>query len=300
MSPPAAAIALPLVLGLALWATPPPRALPGATNQTALPRFCDAAPETLPALVREVAVLAGVRSRVLSASERFLGVPYQFDPLGEGPGQPPDEDPRLRYDLADCQTFIETVLALARARSPQEVLPILDEVRYDGPVGYSRRNHFFEAQWVPSNSRKGYVREVTAQIAGKDAVRHVKAITHRQWKERTLGERIDLPEERAPIGDHALAYLPLAKVLAHAKAIPSGTLFAVVRADRPQLPTMVSHVGIVVQQPGGTFVRHAGRDLYSQVIDEQMAHFVERNALYTKWPVLGLQLLEVLERPASE
>jgi hypothetical protein len=60
---------------------------------------------------------------------------------------------------------------------------------------------------------------------------------------------------------------------------------------------MVAHLGLVVQKPEGTFLRHAGSDLYKQVVDEELAHLVERSRTYKKWPVLGLMLLELV--PAS-
>ena len=110
-----------------------------------------------------------------------------------------------------------------------------------------------------------------------------------------MGEKIALPDDRAPVGRFPLAWLPLSRVVARAADIPSGTLFAVVREDRPLVPTMVGHVGLVVQTREGTFLRHAGRELYASVVDEPIAHFVERNAEYKKWPVLGLWLLEVVE-----
>ncbi|MGC4117080.1 MAG: DUF1460 domain-containing protein [Myxococcales bacterium] len=102
-----------------------------------------------------------------------------------------------------------------------------------------------------------------------------------------------MPQDRLPIGRFPMSYLPLKKVVEHAKDIPTGTLFAVVRGDKPLTPTMVSHLGLVVQKPdGSTAMRHAGKEFFHGVADEPVAHFVERNAGYQKWPVLGLWLLE--------
>jgi hypothetical protein len=286
------AVTAPVLLYLVLAAAP---ALPGATNHTEQPRFIEASPKAVAGIVEEIAKLPDIHSRVLAASERFLGVPYQFDALGEGPGHPPDEDPRLRWDLADCQTFLETVLAVARSRTADELLSVLDDIRYDGEPAYEHRLHFFEGQWIPTNTRKGYARVVTEALGGKDTVRHTKEVTRQQWTARNLGEKILLPDERAPVGSFPLPYLPLKKIPAMAASIPSGTFFAVAREDRPRSPTMISHLGIVVQKKEGTYVRHAGRDLYAQVVDEEFAHFLARNATYTKWPVLGLVFLEPSE-----
>jgi len=262
-------------------------------------RLSEASADELETAVAGVAALPDLPGRLVAASEKLLGVPYQFDPLGEGPGAPPDEDPRLRFDLMDCQTFVETVLALALSKHASQVQGVLDDVRYEGSPAYAHRNHFFEAQWVPANARKGYVKDATAAIGGKDAVAHVKAVTRAQWSKRIFAEKIALPDERIPVGRFPLSYVPLRKVLAHARAIPSGTLFAVVRADRPRAPTMVTHLGLVVQKPEGTFMRHAGLDQYRSVVDEPMEHFVERNLTYKKWRVLGLWFLQVTEPAGS-
>jgi hypothetical protein len=273
--------------------------LPAARNRTEQVRFCDAKPEELPVLVRAVSSAGPVSERILAASERFLGVRYVRDPLGEGPGSPPDADPLLRYDAVDCTTFVETVIALAR-KADGELQTTLNDLRYDGPVSYANRNHFFVAHWLRANVRKGYVRDATHDLAGEAAVAHTKVVTEQQWHARERVGRIKLPPERAPIGSFPLSYVPIDQLAQLAPRIPSGTLFAVVREDRPELPFMVTHLGFFVQTPRGTVVRHAGRDLYLQVVDEQFEHFLARNRRYRKWRVLGFQLLEVLDAPPRE
>ena len=295
-------IASALLLWSLLAAEPP---LPAADAGLAPPaeapaRLAEPTAEQIDAVLASLSSTRDFRSRVAAASEKFVGVPYQFDALGEGPGTPPDEDPRLRFDVMDCQTFLETVLALARARTARDLVPHLDDVRYLGSPAYAHRNHFFESQWVPTNVRKGTVRDATFAIAGRDAVAHVKVITRERWDQRTVGEKINLPEDRVPIGRFPLSYLPLKRVVARAKDIPSGTLFAVVRTDKPSTPTLVSHVGFVVQKgDGSTALRHAGKEFFNGVADEPVAHFVERNASYQKWPVLGLWLLEPVSPSAA-
>lgn len=272
---------MPALLALALLAAP--AGLAGA------------GPEAVAARLAAAHGLPDLRSRALSASEAFLGVAYRLDPLGEGKGHPPDEDPRLRFDAVDCQTFVETVIALANAERFEELEAALDDVRYGGPPEYARRHHFFEAQWLPENQRKGYLRDATLELGGADARRHRKIVTLAQWRQRTAARSIALPDERAPVGSFEVRYLPLDKVLAHAKAIPSGTAFAVVREDRPLTPLMVSHLGFIVQGARGPVARHAS-EIFGAVVDEDLARFVERNRKMRPWRVLGLQLFELTPR----
>ncbi|MCB9741246.1 MAG: DUF1460 domain-containing protein [Alphaproteobacteria bacterium] len=48
-------------------------------------------------------------------SEPWLGLPYQLGPLGEAGGV--DPDPVMRFDVFDCLTFIEEVLASPSRRT---------------------------------------------------------------------------------------------------------------------------------------------------------------------------------------
>lgn len=254
--------------------------------------FAGAGREAVAKRVAALEALPDLRARVVSASKAFLGVPYRLDPLGEGLGRPPDEDPRLRFDAVDCQTFVETVIALANAERFEEVEAVLDDVRYDGPPEYARRNHFFEAQWLPLNQRKGYLRDATLELGGASARRHTKVVTLSQWQARTVAQKISLPDDRAPVGSFEVRYVPLDQVLARAKTIPSGTAFAVVRDDKPRTPVMVSHLGFIVQGDRGPMARHAS-DAFKSVVDEDLARFVERNRKMRTWKVLGLQLFEL-------
>jgi hypothetical protein len=279
---------LPLLL--ALGAAPPAPAVPFDEAKTAA---------RAQELLEKLAPLPNLRARVVEASGALLGTPYRFDPLGEGSGQSPDPDPRLRLDLVDCQTYLETVLALARARSVGDLLPTLDRIRYAGPVGYAERNHFFEAQWVPSAEEKGFVREITRELAGDKLVEHSKVVTPEQWDGRTEARRIALPASRAPVGRFESSYVPLDQVAALASSIPSGTLFAVVREDRPGTPYQVSHLGLIVRQGAKAYARHAGSAPINKVVDEELPRFVARSRKLGPWKVVGMRFFEPLPEPAA-
>lgn len=72
----------------------------------------------------------------------------------------------MRFDKFDCQTYIESVLALAYARSRREVRRYLVEFRYRGAVTYCTRNHFLLASWVPWVCSRGLLQDDTRRVGG--------------------------------------------------------------------------------------------------------------------------------------
>jgi len=228
--------------------------------------------------------------RVLRMSERFINTPYVLSPLGEGHGV--DPDPTFRLDAVDCLTFVEQSLALGLARSESDVGQLLDTLRYAGERSYENRNHLMEAQWLPNNIRKGFLVDVTRRYAGEDAVPVTKTLTPLTWQSRS-SLALGLPKERRPVGTYPLNMLPLERVLAHARSIPSGTILVVLREDLPLKATRVTHLGFVVQRQKRTFLRHASRGGYNRVVDEDLETFLARNGRYAKWKVTGVSLFEV-------
>ncbi len=246
------------------------------------------------ALVAEAAE-APLTDRLLRMSERFINTPYVLSPLGEGQGV--DPDPTFRLDAVDCLTFVEQSLALGLARSEAEVAPLLERIRYANAPAYEDRNHLMEAQWLPNNIRKGFLADVTRRYAGEDAVPVTKTLTTTTWQSRS-SVALQLPKERRPVGTYALNMIPLERVMAHARSIPSGTILVVLREDLPLKATRVTHLGFVVQRKKRTYLRHASRGGYNRVVDEDLETFLARNARYAKWKVTGVSLFEA-RRPAN-
>lgn len=251
----------------------------------------NAAPGPAASLDRILAKMGDIApgtERTLRASDLLLGLPYELHPLGEGSGR--DPKPRLRLNAFDCQTFVETALALGEAHSAAEVRAALDDIRYAGSPSFAARNHFMMSQWIPSNRTKGYLAEPAATGAVAE-----KVITAGSWKARVT-PGIVLPPERVPLGRFTLPLTSLDGLLARAAEIPSGTLLLVVRADRPSFPDRVTHLGFVVQRGGRTFFRHAS-DVFERVVDEPIEHFVARNRRYA-YPVAGVSLLSIADNSA--
>ncbi len=235
-------------------------------------------------------------ARLLAASARFLGTPYGLSPLGEGTGF--DADPRLRWDRVDCVTFVEESLALALAHRPEEVLPRLDAIRYrDGRVGYETRNHLMEADWLPANARAGFARDVTLALGGADAVSAEKVLGEASWQSPEA-RALALPASVHATGHYGFGLLPLPHVGAHAGQFPSGTLLLVVREDSPSRVTRVSHLGLVVQDGGHTYLRHATSVGQRAVVDEELGHFLARQASLG-WKLVGISLWQ-LQEPGAQ
>ncbi|MGZ3481126.1 MAG: N-acetylmuramoyl-L-alanine amidase-like domain-containing protein [Myxococcaceae bacterium] len=253
-------------------------------------------PVALEALLASVRGLS-LQGRILGLSAQFLGTPYAHSPLGEGEG--PDPDPRLRLDRMDCLTFVETVMALALSSSVEDVVHVLDSIRYRSRPDYAGRNHLMEAEWLPSNAAKGLVRDVTLELGGEAARPGWKVIGPEAWAS-TTARGLALPPEARPTGRFPLPLLPVDAVAGRAGQWPSGTLLLLVREDAPWRITRVSHLGFVVQRGGKTYLRHATRGWKDGVVDEELAHLLARHARYS-WKIAGVSLWEVRDpRPRTE
>lgn len=227
-----------------------------------------------------------VNARMLAASERFLGARYQLSPLGEGRGR--DSDPLMRFDAFDCLTLVEQVMALAIAPTWEDVPQTLLRIRYDGDAVWEKRKHIMEAQWLPLNVRAGFLEDITAEVAGGTAVEERKVLGDAAWAS-AQGKKLALPAGAEPRGAFLLEESRPEQAALRLRRAPSGSIVVVVRADRPNSVTRVTHVGLLVQTPQGPVLRHASKS-YRRVADEPLAHFLKRNLEFAQWTVSGLSV----------
>jgi len=227
--------------------------------------------------------------RIAALSQLFVGVPYGEFPLGDGQ-RPPEPGPLFRTDAVDCQTYVETVLAMANARSLDQARAILDDIRYaDGQPSFETRNHFTEAQWLPANSEKGYfVDEVPA--LDRHAPAETLSLVRSEWTQVPALKR--LAPANVPDGKYTVRYLPLDEVVARAKDIVPGSILMVVREPDPTRVVRITHMGFVLKDKRGWVVRHASTGKEHAVVDEPLAEFVQRQREYKKWKVVGFALAQ--------
>lgn len=258
------------------------------------------------------AYVSSPRLGLAAASERFLGLPYVLGALGEGEGGEFDRDPMVSYHGLDCTTFVEQSMAFALGRSEAEALDLLRRIRYaNGEIAYGARNHFTETDWLPNNIAAGFLRDITAEVAGARVRSEGKVISKRNWyRARTeadlRGFDWESPAARAArlarlraLGDNLddqmvyLDYAPLADLPGLLARIPSGTVASVVRADRPDKPTLVTHQLLILDGPAGKILRHAAQG--KKVMDVDAAEYI-RGLAGSAWPVLGFNLAAVNPR----
>jgi len=266
--------------------------------------FHQMTPTEIDALVKETSkTVPSAKDRFLLYSERFLGVPYRLFPLGLAPVNG-KEDPPIRFDVADCTTMIETLIALSFANNLEEATTLMARVRYkNGVVRQQTKNDYPETDWIPNNISAGFLQDITSRMAGKKTAFSTKVIRVKQYNEQELAQlqeltrkdpekAIDFLRDLNPMGkpkekQAKLPYLPLGLLTTVGGQIPSGTIFSIVREDRPDKEVAVTHQGLIIQKADGPYVRHMA--FKEQGLDIPMlAYFGKYKD--SQWKVLGINL----------
>ena len=135
-------------------------------------------------------------------SATLLGTLYLDGNLGEGEQGKYDRDPLSRFDVFDCTTYVETVLAGAMSASADEFVNKLTAIRYkSGEVSFVTRNHFPSVDWIPNNQDK--LTDISAQIAGDKVQMANTVIDKRAWYQQMGESRIQgidtTPEHKAAL-----------------------------------------------------------------------------------------------------
>jgi hypothetical protein len=103
-----------------------------------------------------------------------------------------------------------------------------------------------------------------------------------------------------PAGRHDLAYLPwhLLEREEVRAALPPVAVLSLVAAPHPDVPTLVTHQGLLFRGAGGDLtVRHASSRT-GRVAEEPLDRFIDRSRALRRRTVLGVNVLEIVE-PAA-
>ncbi len=270
--------------------TPPPQE-PAVVEQNATqPPLGQMPPELLEAATS--AAHLPLPDRMKAISDAMLDRPYVSDPLGEGTGL--DADPLARYDVYDCLTFTEEVLALSLAGDPADAAWIRNSLRYgDGPRDYVHRRHFMELQWIPENIAAGWLIDTTAEYG--ETVELEREVTSEIWANWAGRAKFAHADDQLPTGVMRLSVLPLEAALAAHEQIRPGSIILTVREDRSWKPIWISHVGFVIPSDERPTMRHTTKMGTGKSRDHSLKWYLEHIGTYANWKTLGIAVLEPVD-----
>ncbi len=249
-------------------------------------------------------------TRLNQISRYFLNKPYQYNALGEGPGACYDQGPLYRTDIFDCETYIDTVVAIALSSNFDTFTQCIKQIRYqDGEVSFVKRNHFASIDWNPNNQKAGIFKDITKNLVDKDNKPVAKiataVINKPNWYTKLPRGRIRLPD--APPKEQikkfealkregnvlkaetvSTPYIPLTALFDkkgrpnHAlfNQIPEGAIVEIVRPNwnlEAQVGSHlnISHMGFVFRKNGQLRFRHASL-LKKKVSDMSLISYLKK------------------------
>jgi Protein of unknown function (DUF1460) len=240
-------------------------------------------------------------------SEAWLNKPYLLFALGEGQNAEFDQHPLYRTDAFDCETFVDTVLALTLSQDLDEFKLTMNKIRYqNGQVDFLQRNHFTGLQWNTSNQQQGFIQDITPSIThNKKRIYLISqtSINKGGWYNNLSANRIYLPnstDEQKAIQYEKLkslgrsqetaisevTYLPLTKLFdaqGHIhhdilNQIPNGAIMEIVRPQwniEKQIGTQldISHLGFLIYKKNTIYFRNAS-SRHQKVIDQKLEDYL--------------------------
>jgi len=195
-------------------------------------------------------------SRIDVLSRQLLGRPYKSNPLIGSADTA--EVFTASLDGFDCVTYIETVVALARASDVDDFTECLRKIRYErGRIQWDRRNHY-STRWIRNNIREGIIRPVSMP-----AVPTVRM-------ERVLNVVPGLGSQRI-----RMKCVPKKAVPRLERYLQTGDLIFFA-STRKHLD--VFHAGIIVRDGNTVLMRHASRS-QGGVVEQELTEFLTQNRM---------------------
>lgn len=271
-------------------------------------------------------------TRLNQISRYFLNKPYQYNALGEGIDADYDQGPLYRTDIFDCETYIDTVVAIALSANFNTFTQCIKHIRYkNGQVSFVTRNHFASIDWNANNQKAGIFKDITQDLVDDDnkpvAQIATAVINKPNWYAKLPRGRIRLPDaspkeqiqkfealkdEGKTLSAQTIStpYIPLT-ALFDTKGRPNYVLFnqipdgAIVEIVRPNwdLETQVgshlniSHMGFVFRKNGQLRFRHASL-LNKKVSDMSLINYLKKTR--NSPTIRGINIQVVVPNTPSE
>ena len=249
-------------------------------------------------------------ARLNTISTYFLNHPYENNALGEGPDADYDQFPLYRTDTFDCETYVDTVLAIALSESLNTFKQCINIIRYkNAHVKFITRNHFTSIDWNLNNQKAGILKDITRNLMSEDNLPVSKTsityINKPNWYAKLPKDRIRLLSasqkkrleqlealkqagQQLKAKTFQLPYIPLT-ALFNTEGEPNQTLFnqipngAIVEIVRPnwnlekQIGTRldISHLGFVFKKNKILYFRNAST-LKQKITDTPLIDYLKK------------------------
>ncbi len=215
---------------------------------------------------------------VIPIAKKLAGTPY-----GAGTIEHTPEMLTIRMDSMDCTTFVENVLAAAKATfagrsSWQDFAQELMGLRYrNGTVnGYASRLHYI-SDWIVDNSHRGNIQDVTDRIGKPDyMVKTLDFMSHNRDKYPAMkDDKVYEDIKNTEIGYRSHRYPYIKPVNLKKVAFKEGDIVAFVTSIKG---LDVTHVGFVTIVNGVPHLLHASSKGGKVMIDAKTLHdYLKRN-----------------------
>ena len=266
------------------------------------------------------ATAASNADKIDALSAILLGTEYLDGSVGEGDQGKYDKDPLNRFDVFDCTTYVETILAGAISSTSEEFQSNLHRIRYRGAkVDFVSRNHFPSVDWIRNNQDK--LMDITPDVGGGKA-RVAKAMIDKSaWYQALTGDVLKCDPESSrqclnllkqlheegriyPAEPAYIPYVPLTALFGGntnkvdqtlLNRIPSGSVISMVRPNwdiKKYIGTNmnVSHQGLAIRKNGTLFLRHASLT-NKKVMDENFAEYFSKYSETSSLKGFNVQVL---------
>ncbi len=201
----------------------------------------------------------------------FVGAPYRAGTL-EMKGA---EHLVVNLREHDCFTFVENVVALAwlvksRGKSFDAFRRFLRKIRYrQGKVkGYPSRLHYF-SDWIHDNQKKGFVRDVTADVGGRPLIKAITFMTAHPGLYPPLKNTMNLRRMKSverTINNRSRRFIPKTAVRGLEDRIRDGDLIAITTNTEG---LDVQHVGLAARVKHRVHLLHASSAEGKVVLSKQ-------------------------------
>lgn len=271
-----------------------------------------------------------IGERINRVSEKFLHHPYLLSALGEGLLGQFDRYPLYRTDAFDCETFVDTVLALAHAKDLKNFEKNILDIRYqNGKADFLTRNHFTNIDWNAFNQKKSFIQDMTPSFTWRQKPIYKESTTFinkKNWYQKLSIKTIRIANlsyseqfkklkqlqqnanQNIKNGHSTITYLPIDMLFdkhQHPRQdifnqIPQGAIIEIVRPqwdlqDKIGTQLDVSHLGFAIWKGHILYFRNAS-SLHHRVIDENLTDYLKKTL---KSPTIkGIHIEKTLEKDA--